>query len=65
MTNDIILEARGITKEFKGFIAVNNVRNTRAPLFPSDSGLPGLFYPTLGFYDDMGRYYTLGLRANF
>jgi iron complex outermembrane receptor protein len=47
------------------FLTVNNVRNTRAPLFPSDSGLPGLFYPTLGFYDDMGRFYTLGLRANF
>ena len=25
MTNDIILEARGLTKEFKGFVAVNNV----------------------------------------
>jgi outer membrane receptor protein involved in Fe transport len=47
------------------FLTVNNVRNTRAPLFPSDSGLPGLFYPTLGFYDDMGRYYTLGIRASF
>jgi outer membrane receptor protein involved in Fe transport len=47
------------------FLAVNNVRNTRAPLFPSDSGLPGLFYPTLPFYDDMGRYYTLGIRASF
>ena len=25
MANDIILEARGLTKEFKGFVAVNNV----------------------------------------
>jgi outer membrane receptor protein involved in Fe transport len=47
------------------FLTVNNVRNTRAPLFASDSGLPGLFYPTLPFYDDMGRYYTLGIRASF
>jgi outer membrane receptor protein involved in Fe transport len=47
------------------FLTVNNVRNTRAPLFGSDSGLPGLFYPTLPFYDDMGRYYTLGIRARF
>jgi iron complex outermembrane receptor protein len=47
------------------FLTVNNVRNTRAPLFPSDSGLPGLFYPTTPFYDDMGRFYTLGFRANF
>jgi outer membrane receptor protein involved in Fe transport len=47
------------------FLTVNNVRNTRAPLYGSDSGLPGLFYPTLPFYDDMGRYYTVGIRANF
>jgi outer membrane receptor protein involved in Fe transport len=47
------------------FVTVNNVRNTRAPLFPSNSGLPGLFYPTLAFYDDMGRFYTLGIRASF
>ena len=24
--------------------------------------LPGLFYPTLGFYDDMGRFYTAGIK---
>ena len=48
-----------------GFLTVNNVANTRAPLFPSNSGIPGLFYPTLGFYDDMGRYFTVGIRAKF
>jgi len=47
------------------FLSVNNVLDRRAPLFPSDSGLPGLFYPTLPFYDDMGRFYTLGVRARF
>jgi len=47
------------------FITVNNVANARAPLFPSNSGIPGLFYPTLGFYDDMGRFFTSGLRAKF
>ena len=45
------------------FLTVNNVFNARAPLFPSNSGIPGLFYPTLGFHDDMGRFYTLGVRA--
>jgi hypothetical protein len=24
-----------------------------------------LFYPTLGFYDDMGRFYTLGFKMKF
>lgn len=47
------------------FLNVTNVFNERAPLFPSNSGIPGLFYPTLGFYDDMGRYFTAGIRARF
>ena len=44
---------------------MNNLLDERVPLYPSNSGLPGLFYPTLGFYDDMGRYFTLGFRTNF
>jgi iron complex outermembrane receptor protein len=47
----------------EAFLTVNNLLNERAPLFPSNSGLPGLFYPTLGFYDDMGRYFTVGFKA--
>jgi iron complex outermembrane recepter protein len=61
-----------ISKEFEvrdgnmeAFLTVNNLLNERAPLFPSASGLPGLFYPTLGFYDDMGRFYTAGFRVKF
>jgi outer membrane receptor protein involved in Fe transport len=62
-----------ITKEFKArgdskmeaFLTVNNLLDERAPLVPSNSGLPGLFYPTLGFYDDMGRFYTAGVRFKF
>ncbi|MEO6341041.1 MAG: TonB-dependent receptor [Caulobacteraceae bacterium] len=56
-------QARGANAEL--FLTVNNVLNARAPLFPSNSGIPGLFYPTLGYYDDMGRYFTMGLRAKF
>jgi len=61
-----------VSKEFEvsngtveGYLNVSNLTNARAPLFPSNSGLPGLFYPTLGFYDDMGRYFTLGARMKF
>jgi outer membrane receptor protein involved in Fe transport len=61
-----------ISKEFEvkdgaleAFLTVNNVLNERAPLFPSASGLPGLFYPTLGFYDDMGRFFTTGIKMKF
>ncbi len=62
-----------LAKRFRGsggsttevYLTVNNVFNERAPLFPSDSGLPNLFYPTLGFHDDMGRFFTLGARVGF
>jgi outer membrane receptor protein involved in Fe transport len=61
-----------ISKEFEvsngvmeGFLSVSNLLDERAPLAPSNSGLPGLFYPTLGFYDDMGRYFTVGVRVKF
>lgn len=51
--------------ETEAFLTVNNVMNSRAPLYPSNSGIPGLFYPTLGFHDDMGRFFTTGIRAKF
>ena len=49
----------------EAFLTVNNLLDERAPLFASNSGLPGLFYPTLGFYDDMGRYFTVGVKMKF
>jgi uncharacterized membrane protein YphA (DoxX/SURF4 family) len=49
----------------EAFLTVNNLLNERAPLFPSASGLPGLFYPTLGIHDDMGRFYTAGFKLKF
>jgi outer membrane receptor protein involved in Fe transport len=49
----------------EAYVSVSNLLDERAPLFPSNSGLPGLFYPTLGFYDDMGRFYTAGVRMKF
>ena len=61
-----------ISKDFEvkggnlqAFLTVNNLLDERAPLFGSNSGLPGLFYPTLGFYDDMGRFYTAGVKVKF
>jgi outer membrane receptor protein involved in Fe transport len=49
----------------EAFLTVSNLLDERAPLAPSGSGLPGLFYATLPFYDDMGRYYTAGVRVKF
>jgi outer membrane receptor protein involved in Fe transport len=61
-----------VSKEFEvsngtmeAFVSVTNVLDERAPLAPSGSGLPGLFYPTLPFYDDMGRYFTVGAKMKF
>ena len=61
-----------VSKEFEiaagkmeAFLTVSNLLNERAPLYGSNSGLPGLFYPTLGFYDDMGRFFTVGAKVKF
>ena len=67
---DVVDVTVGKKFEFGGstveaFLTVNNLLDERAPLYPSNSGLPGLFYPTLGFYDDMGRFYTAGVRMTF
>ena len=51
--------------KLEAFLTVTNLLDERAPLAPSGSGLPGLFYATLPFYDDMGRFYTLGARLKF
>jgi len=47
------------------FLSISNLNNAKAPLVGDASGVPGLFYPTLGFYDDTGRFFTLGLRVGF
>jgi outer membrane receptor protein involved in Fe transport len=48
------------------YLSINNIANTRAPLYTNGTaGLPGLFYPTADFHDDMGRYFTLGIKGNF
>ncbi len=50
----------------EAYLTINNIGNTRAPLYSAGTaGLPGLFYPTAGFHDDMGRYFTLGLKGTF
>ncbi len=51
------------------YFTVNNIGNTRAPLWPTNASNPGLFYPVGGnlnsnYWDDMGRYFTIGLKGN-
>ncbi|MDB5733987.1 MAG: TonB-dependent receptor [Alphaproteobacteria bacterium] len=50
------------------YFSVTNIGNTRAPLFPTNASNPGLFYPIGGgitnYYEDMGRYFTIGLKGN-
>ena len=46
------------------YFTVNNIGNTRAPLFPTNGSNPGLFYPTNGNHDDTGRFFTIGLKGN-
>jgi len=50
------------------YLSITNIGNTRAPLFPTNGSNPGLFYPIGGgltnYYEDMGRYFTIGLKGN-
>jgi iron complex outermembrane receptor protein len=51
------------------YFTVNNIGNTRAPLWPTNASNPGLFYPVGGnlnqnYWSDMGRYFTIGIRGN-
>ena len=54
---------KGGKSEF--YINISNLFNARAPLDPSNSGIPGLYYPTASFEDDMGRYFTVGVKGQF
>jgi outer membrane receptor protein involved in Fe transport len=46
------------------YFTINNIGNTRAPLFPNGGSNPGLTYQTAGFHDDTGRFFTIGLKGN-
>jgi iron complex outermembrane receptor protein len=46
------------------YFTVSNIGNTRAPLWPTNTSNPGLRYPIADFSDDMGRYFTIGIRGN-
>ena len=46
------------------YFNISNIGNTRAPLWPTNASNPGLFYPTNAIHDDMGRFFTIGIRGN-
>lgn len=44
------------------FVNVNNVFNVHGGYYQASSSNPGLIYPAAPFADQIGRYFTLGLR---
>ena len=55
--------------DYSAYVTVQNLFNDLAPLYPTTSGAPGIFYPVPGGgggtgADIMGRYFTIGLRAS-
>lgn len=48
----------------EAYLNISNIGDARAPLLPG-AGVPGLTYPTAGFHDDMGRYFTVGVKGRF
>jgi outer membrane receptor protein involved in Fe transport len=46
------------------FLNVSNLWNASGPLTGGWTGSPGLLYPTAGYADVVGRYFTVGVRVN-
>jgi hypothetical protein len=46
------------------YLSIQNIGNTRAPLYASNNSDPGIYYPTPGYYSDIGRYFTIGFKAS-
>jgi len=44
------------------FLNVNNLTNAHGGLYQASSSNPGLIYPAAPFADEIGRYFTVGLR---
>lgn len=46
------------------YLSVQNIANTEAPLDVTNTSTPGNSNPVNSYQNDMGRYFTLGLRGN-
>ncbi len=46
------------------FLNINNLFNAHGGLYEASSSNPGLIYPAAPFADEIGRYFTVGLRLN-
>lgn len=47
------------------YFSVQNIGDTQPVNEGGNSCCPGLFYPTNGLYNVMGRYFTIGLKGNY
>jgi hypothetical protein len=45
------------------FLNVNNAFNVHGGLYEASSSNPGLIYPAAPFADEIGRYFTFGIRV--
>ena len=51
--------------EVAPFLTVENLFNKRPPVAGGGNSVPGLFYPSVGGFDVIGRSFTIGLRGRF
>ncbi|HEY4078937.1 MAG TPA: hypothetical protein VGM26_18555 [Rhizomicrobium sp.] len=58
LSYDFVTEGQPLT----GFLNINNLFNAHGSLYEASSSNPGLIYPSAPFADEIGRYFTLGLR---
>lgn len=58
LSYDFVAEGQPLT----GFLNINNLFNAHGSLYEASSSNPGLIYPAAPFADEIGRYFTVGLR---
>ena len=51
--------------EISPFMTIENLFNKRPPVAGGGNSVPGLFYPSVGGFDVIGRYFTVGVRGRF
>ncbi|HEU0096044.1 MAG TPA: TonB-dependent receptor, partial [Rhizomicrobium sp.] len=58
LSYDFVTEGQPLT----GFLNINNLFNAHGGQYEASSSNPGLIYPAAPFADEIGRYFTVGLR---
>jgi outer membrane receptor protein involved in Fe transport len=52
------------TQSVAAYLSISNIFDVQPPVYPTNNSSPGLYFPSPGAYDAIGRAFTIGMRAN-